>query len=232
MLVAVVAVVLMALLDLAVLVVAVLVLQVRVEQLQQVVLIPAAVGEVEVLAQVEQLAHQAAPVSSSSNTVYRHNPFMSSVDQPLGLLLQVQHRWIIWWSLAEAEAVDAQVVEVVLVGFVPAQHYPLLLAATTPLPLVAAALQVLLTVQMAVMAVILYLARSPPRAVGVVVLLGTLHKQMAQQEGRAAAGLPVRHQPVLAALEIPHPHHRVKELLAETELQDRLIAVVAVEVRP
>jgi hypothetical protein len=27
---------------------------------------------------------------------------MSSVDQPLGLLPQVQHRWIIWWSLVVA----------------------------------------------------------------------------------------------------------------------------------
>jgi ABC-type branched-subunit amino acid transport system permease subunit len=25
--------------------------------------------------------------------------FSSSVDQPLGLLRQVQHRWIIWWLL-------------------------------------------------------------------------------------------------------------------------------------
>ncbi len=41
-------------------------------------------------------AAQAAPVSSSSNTVYLHNPFMSSVEQPLGLHLQVQPRWITW----------------------------------------------------------------------------------------------------------------------------------------
>jgi len=27
------------------------------------------------------------------------------VDQPLGLLPQVQHRWIIWWSLVEVVVV-------------------------------------------------------------------------------------------------------------------------------
>jgi hypothetical protein len=88
----------------------------------------------------------------------------------------------------------------------------------TRLPLVAVVLQVLLTVQMAVMVVILYLARLPPRVAGVVVLLGTLHKQMAQQEVLAAVGLPVREQPVLAALGIPHPQRRVKELLVEMGL--------------
>jgi hypothetical protein len=31
--------------------------------------------------------------------------FSSSVDQPLGLLPQVQHRWIIWWLLVEAVVV-------------------------------------------------------------------------------------------------------------------------------
>jgi hypothetical protein len=38
----------------------------------------------------------AAPVSSSSNTVHLLYLFMYSVEQPLGLHLQVQPRWITW----------------------------------------------------------------------------------------------------------------------------------------
>jgi hypothetical protein len=64
-------------------------------QLQQTLLRIQAEAAAEVVINLPVLLEQrVAPVSSSSNTVYRHNPFMSSVDQPLGLLPQVQHRWI------------------------------------------------------------------------------------------------------------------------------------------
>lgn len=63
-------------------------------------LIGAAVEAVVVITLVLILEHvqvqQAAPVSSLSNTVYLPYLFMYSVEQLLGLRLQVQPRWITW----------------------------------------------------------------------------------------------------------------------------------------
>jgi hypothetical protein len=75
---------------------AVAVLVVQVVQEHQALRLQAAVVVGSVFMPLATQQAQAAPVSSSSNTVYLPYLFMYSVEQPLGLHLQVQPRWITW----------------------------------------------------------------------------------------------------------------------------------------